>query len=105
MGVLARNASILVAYGASQIGLATGGGGQIYRETTNPTIATSTAWPGTSAGAAARDLEFVQFHLTCLYIAALRVLISEIVRGAGGSCATRTASPRRRLPQGGPGAP
>lgn len=87
VGVLARNAlGELVAYGASQIVLATGGGGQIYRETTNPTIATADGVAmGLRAGAAARDLEFVQFHPTCLYIAgAARVLISEIVRGAGG---------------------
>lgn len=87
VGVLARNSlGELVAYGASQIVLATGGGGQIYRETTNPTIATADGVAmGLRAGATVRDLEFVQFHPTCLYIAgAARVLISEIVRGAGG---------------------
>lgn len=87
VGVLARDRrrGELVTYGASQVVLATGGGGQIYRETTNPTIATADGVAmGFRAGATVRDLEFVQFHPTCLYIAgAARVLISEIVRGEG----------------------
>lgn len=86
VGLLARNArGELVAYGGSQVILGTGGGGQIYRETTNPTIATADGVAmGLRAGATVRDLEFVQFHPTCLYIAgAARVLISEIVRGEG----------------------
>ena len=86
-GVVARDASgKLVLFSSTQIILATGGGGQLYRETTNPTIATADGVAmAYRAGAAIRDPEFFQFHPTCLYIAgAARVLISEIVRGHGG---------------------
>ncbi len=66
--------------------LATGGAGRLYRETTNPECATADGlgmvW---RAGAILRDMEFMQFHPTTLYIAgASRALMTETLRGEGG---------------------
>ncbi len=70
---------------ARQTLLASGGAGALFRETTNPAIATADghamAW---RAQAELRDMEMVQFHPTTIYIAgSARFLVSEAVRGEG----------------------
>ena len=70
---------------AGAVVLATGGYAQVFRESTNVPGATGDGVAAAlRAGAVLRDLEFVQFHPTTLYLAGVpRILISEAVRGEG----------------------
>jgi L-aspartate oxidase len=70
---------------ADHVVLATGGLGSLYAHSTNPDSALgegiALAW---RAGAAIRDLEFVQFHPTCLHAEGPTFLLTEALRGEGG---------------------
>ncbi|TQL66600.1 L-aspartate oxidase [Nocardioides albertanoniae] len=68
--------------------LASGGLGQVFSQTTNPAVATADGMAiALRAGATLRDLEFVQFHPTVMYLGedsrGQQPLISEAVRGEG----------------------
>ncbi len=84
-GVLALINQQLTVLWAKRTILASGGAGQLWRESTNPKIATADGHAmAYRAGATVGDMEMVQFHPTTLYVAgSSRALITEAVRGEG----------------------
>jgi len=88
--VFQKNTNTIDTINCSNIVLATGGASKIYQFTTNPKTSTgdgiAAAW---RAGCTVSNMEFIQFHPTCLYHPAIKsFLISESMRGEGAKLLT-----------------
>lgn len=84
-GVEVHGGETTMVLGAAAVILASGGAGQLWRNTTNPTVATGEGVAmAYQAGAEVASMEFVQFHPTALALpGAPQFLLSEAMRGEG----------------------